>query len=1384
MLQQRRTDLKASVGSDRLWARYQNLGPSDKMIVRLKALTGETEGRDPFMSALHEAGGRTPKGTPWTLTSLNIALLQLYRDGLLDARRLCVAPLEHLVAVDATEGPDGPRLLAAITAIYPRCREKPTYFYDIEEDTNFIRDFRLAIYQNNEEEFKSLMEVLRGSAEKFITDLCSAMPLSPGWLAKRAPTIRTSLLLGRLAAFLKTGATAPDGREILMYHEAHIDDPGAAFLDVGLLPFDLLGGRMASARARLARVPETHEIIRPAFQGSIAFLEGDNDQSIELHAKTVKLIRQRMGRRKAYPSDCHGLFHLLALLRTGDDAHHATVQSALDAVHGSSMHGAGFEAVQALLWLSQGAEAKARESLAKLRRSMPDEPLSAALVVLAEYILDVEIARAHRNDTITRFDRLRDTLPTVARIYAEVLDKVAVLSAPYDKFLDQTEKCGIKLRLVDIIQIRKPWERALDNLARFLQGAEPASQAAPAKAKRLAWLLAPNQKLVSVVEQIARGRDGWTGGRPVALKRLFENDRRLDYLTEHDRRALRGIKHTSRGWEGDLYEFDTRKTIAALVGHPCVFDARQPDRRLELVAYPAELVVKEQKSGYQLKLSHKAKEPTIFLEEETPTRYRVIDFSETLVELQGVMGDTGLAVPRQARDRVTDLLKQHNPALPIRADVDLVDLPALAGETTPVLQLQPRGEGLLVTLRVRPFGGKGPLYVPGHGGASVLALIDGQHQRVNRDEEAERAAAARLIAALPSLEALGAEGFEWTTGDLETSLELLLDLRSSTAPVRVEWPEGEKLKVAPAADASKLSVKLAQSRNWFQLSGEVRVDENLVLGMSELLARLSRRQGRFIQLDDGRFLALTREFQSQLERLRAVSEDDKDGRRLHPLSALAVQDLIDDAGTLRADKHWKAFAERVRAAGDYSPAVPSTLQAELRDYQIEGFAWLSRLARWGAGACLADDMGLGKTVQAIAAMIEPSQQGACLVVAPTSVCHNWQGELERFAPTLRAHRFAAAADRGALIAGLGAGDVLIVSYGLLHQEAERLAAVTWQVVIFDEAQALKNADTKRAQASQKLQAGFRLALTGTPVENYLDELWSLFNTINPGLLGSHESFQRRFATPIERDRDSLARQALRTLIRPFILRRTKSAVLTELPPRTELTLDVELPPEERAFYEALRRKALDTLAELGGAKGQHKIHILAEITRLRRACCHPGLIDATTTMAGAKLGAFLELVDDLIRNRHRALVFSQFVGHLERVRAALDARGVAYQYLDGSTPARQREERVQAFQAGKGDLFLISLKAGGTGLNLTAADFVIHLDPWWNPAVEDQASDRAHRIGQKRPVTIYRLIVQDSIEEQILALHRDKRDLANDLLAGSEMSARLSEEELIDLIRR
>jgi SNF2 family DNA or RNA helicase len=453
----------------------------------------------------------------------------------------------------------------------------------------------------------------------------------------------------------------------------------------------------------------------------------------------------------------------------------------------------------------------------------------------------------------------------------------------------------------------------------------------------------------------------------------------------------------------------------------------------------------------------------------------------------------------------------------------------------------------------------------------------------------------------------------------------------------------------------------------------------------------------------------------------------------------------------------------LEAAAALQPTVPPGLQAELRPYQAEGHIWLRRLAAAGFGAILADDMGLGKTVQTLALLLARAEEGPALVVAPTSVCDNWADECRRFAPAMQARVYGRADDdRATQLAAAGAGDLVVVSYGLLLRDAEAFAARRWATLVLDEAQALKNAATQRVQAVAALEAGFRLALSGTPVENRLADLWSIMTIVNPGLLGSEARFAERFGNPIERQRDEAARGRLKRLVSPFLLRRTKAQVLTDLPPRTEIVMRIEPESEERAFLEALRREALARVAQLDPADAQkNRFNVLAELMRLRRAACDPRLAAPEIGRPGAKLRAFANLAGELVASQHQTLVFSQFTDFLRLLGEQLDAMGLRWRLLDGSTPAAARAQRVAEFQHGEAEFFLISLKAGGFGLNLTAADYVVIADPWWNPAAEDQAMGRAHRLGQKRPVTVYRLVTAGSIEERILALHHDKRELAD-----------------------
>ncbi len=451
------------------------------------------------------------------------------------------------------------------------------------------------------------------------------------------------------------------------------------------------------------------------------------------------------------------------------------------------------------------------------------------------------------------------------------------------------------------------------------------------------------------------------------------------------------------------------------------------------------------------------------------------------------------------------------------------------------------------------------------------------------------------------------------------------------------------------------------------------------------------------------------------------------------------------------------------------PALPPDLTAELRPYQRHGVAWLHFLREAGLGGLLADDMGLGKTVQALCAV-----RGKTLVVAPTSVVHNWSDEIRRFRPGLTACVY-----HGPKRALDPAADITITSYALLRIDEETLAAGAWDTVVLDEAQLIKNPESQVAQAAYRLKAGFRLTLSGTPVENRLDELWSQMHFLNRGLLGGRRDFQDRYAKPVADGVDGVAAR-LRERIRPFVLRRLKQDVAPELPPRTDSILYCELGDAERQVYDAVHAATLQNVV----AKFQEGGSVLAALEallRLRQAACHSALVPGQTAETSAKVERLRESLEMVVAEGHKALVFSQWTSLLDLIEPHLRKAAIDFTRLDGSTV--DRAGVVAQFQDQNGPpVLLISLKAGGTGLNLTAADHVFLMDPWWNPAVEDQAADRAHRIGQHRPVLVYRLVAEETVEERILLLQDAKRGIADAALGDAARAASLTRDDLLALL--
>ena len=500
--------------------------------------------------------------------------------------------------------------------------------------------------------------------------------------------------------------------------------------------------------------------------------------------------------------------------------------------------------------------------------------------------------------------------------------------------------------------------------------------------------------------------------------------------------------------------------------------------------------------------------------------------------------------------------------------------------------------------------------------------------------------------------------------------------------------------------------------------------------------------------------------------------DLKQWRLRLPRSRLSDIGQAADGWQLRGDRDLTDLAHELQQFESIAPMpTPESLNATLRGYQQAGLAWLQFLRSFGFGGILADDMGLGKTIQTLAhLLVEKDQKRAkkpTLVVAPTSLMFNWRREAERFAPSLKVCLWHGT-QRKKRRKELAQADVVLTSYPLVARDVNILKSLHWHVLILDEAQAIKNPRAGVSTAVRQLKANHRLCLTGTPLENHLGELWSLFDFLMPGLLGNRDQFRRWFRQPIEKNQDRDRQALLAQRIRPFFLRRTKQAVTPELPHKTQIIRSVPLNPAQRRLYEAQRIQLHDkvryALQQHGPERG--RMVMLDALLKLRQICCDPRLLktDDNKPVPSAKLTLLMELLPELINEGRRVLLFSQFVGMLDLIEQEVAAQGIDYVRLTGQT--KDREEVVERFQRSEAPLFLISLKAGGVGLNLTAADAVIHYDPWWNPAVEDQATDRAHRIGQDHKVFVYRLLTEDTVEQKVAAMQASKRALIDGLMSG------------------
>ncbi|MGI9243914.1 MAG: DEAD/DEAH box helicase [Verrucomicrobiales bacterium] len=1174
---------------------------------------------------------------------------------------------------------------------------------------------------------------------------------------------------------------------------------GAGFLcEILYLRGDIV--RLEKLREMLSSHTEipTAQIEAKQISGSIAFLTGHDIEAVARFREAAGLAGSLQGSKQQLVNGFAVVFQLLALARSGEDG----ISLALASIRQTrKIEEHPWERV--ILDLER-AFLHATGSATGRSPCDWNEALPAELITTALSDLWCETVRLPDMD---RFDRLMFDAENAAEnsfawLAAELYEIASRYAGERDSKIASEAAAAYRSKvsptytsIADTIRLPEAWEKTLASIEKIARKATPPSSGGEKATPqgRLAWVIDFRDEfpfdweLTPMEQKMGRTRK-WNKPRPAVAQRLFDNP--PPYLIDQDRQAIAKLVNDRS------YDFHSKSdaAIAHLIGHPHLFLDEGLSQPIELARRDTQLVLQPASKGeiYMRLDPTPAVERKVTLSRDTPSRLFLTEITPAVKRLQELFGADGMTLPEKAKERLLKAVTSLAGEIEIQSQIggtQFAQATAVEADATPQLHLIPHGSGLSAELLVQPIAGFGRHYLPGNGVETIFAKDErGENHQARRDLESEVAQAQHAVEACASLDTERDSPYRWTFPDPVDCLELLTDLhRLEPGLLSVHWPKGETFKLKAELETKQLRMALKSEKGWLRASGDLKVDDQLVLSMHELLeiAENDGDTGRFYQLKDGQFIALTEEFQRRLAELKAYSQPapGKSGDlQINELAAYALEDLTANV-QLKADKKWRDHLARLDTAQSLEVEVPASLRAELRPYQLDGFRWLAKLAHWGVGACLADDMGLGKTVQALALLLHRAAGGPALVIAPTSVATNWMREAARFAPTLNVQQFGPG-DRAVTVADLRAFDLIICTFGLMQIESELLSGVSWHTVIIDEAQAIKNATTKRAEAALKLQADFRLITTGTPIENNLGELHSLFSFINPGLLGSREKFHRRFADPIQKTGNPQSRRWLKKLISPFILRRLKHEVLEDLPPRTEVVLSVEMSEEETAFYEAIRQRAVANIETQDSGAGEQGIRILAEITRLRRACCNPKLVAKDTPApASSKLATFAETLDSLLDADHKVLVFSQFVDHLAILRQHLERVKIGYQYLDGSTPAKQRQKAIDAFQSGSGDVFLISLKAGGTGLNLTAADYVIHMDPWWNPASEDQASDRAHRIGQLRPVTVYRLVTKNTIEEKIVSLHHEKRDLANSLLAGTDTGRKLNPDELLALIR-
>ena len=930
--------------------------------------------------------------------------------------------------------------------------------------------------------------------------------------------------------------------------------------------------------------------------------------------------------------------------------------------------------------------------------------------------------------------------------------------------------------LLGRIKIKEIWEIALDNLLSIVEKkcSESSLDTANVKRKRLIYIV--DDYSFAIKEQHILKNGTWSAGTNISTYSFIDGVYD-DICDEQDKSIKSVISSRSYCEKDDIFPY--------LIGSDRVFEkCYSPENQIKIVEEKPYIEVKLTSSSNYSFLTNVPIERTghidrHYVKKEGKNKYAVISLSKVQAEVFAAIffqNNTKFPVNsaeyiKQFLTKLSSIIEIHSPLLETGSSLE-----SRPSQSHLYLRVIPKAGAFQTQLYVRPLEGGLCTFFPGEGKSVVYDSINEVRYQVKRNKDEE-------INNLKHLSELCDNIVFEEDGNILAADELLTIVEKSNELsdfCTIEWPESKPLKVIGSLQSGKVNITVNSHEKWFELEGDAQLKDNTTLSLASILNAISLGEYNrgFLKLGENEFASLSSSLYKYLSRLASITQNTKGHEKVSIFQVGALSEALDKARVqIQGDEQYASLQKRIEQASRLVPSVPNNLNAVLRDYQVEGFRWLARLDYWGAGGCLADDMGLGKTVQTIAFLLYKAEAGPSLVVMPASVMVNWYSELSRFAPSLRVIPLNEQSDRKKALEGLGPNDVVLATYGLLIRE-NQIVQTQWNVVCLDEAHTIKNRGTKMSAVAMQLNAKSRIILTGTPVQNNLGELWNMFQFLNPGLLGSYESFQAKFINPIESSQDDDTRQKLKRIIQPFMLRRLKSEVVDELPEKTDIIRNVELTDEESIVYESLRLSAKRELEEQKSVN----INVLAAITKLRRAACAVSLVNPEAKAEPSKITELKSLLNEILEGDDSVLVFSQFTSFLDIVCKYLDEEHIDYFYLNGAVTLKKRQEMVDAFQRKEKRVFLISLKAGGLGLNLTNANYIIHLDPWWNPAIEQQATDRAYRIGQKRNVTVYHLIAKGTIEEKILRLHKTKRDLASAILEGTSEATSMTIDQLKELV--